>query len=134
MQHLTSAARSACRVPARAALARQQRLYSTPRDETPPHSPAPSSGESSLGKASASSAAASSSSSAAPAPAQAQAPKPDFSQSTSTAAAAANLQPLPFLSHPLGVPERPSNRKLTWSEVRSRALDRDRRLQVRQNM
>ncbi|WFD33798.1 U3 snoRNP protein [Malassezia cuniculi] len=60
--------------------------------------------------------------------------KPSFTQSTSEAAAAANAQPLPYLTHPLGVDKRPTSKKLTFAERHPEWFDRDARMEDRRKI
>lgn len=59
--------------------------------------------------------------------------KPNVPQSSSEFAAQ-DKKPLPYLSAPLGVAQRPSSKKLTWAERRERQFDNELRLERRKAM
>lgn len=61
-------------------------------------------------------------------------PQSSFGTSTGAVAAAQDRKPLPFLSQPLGVHERPTSTKKSWGEKRAEMLDTDRRIAKRKIM
>ncbi|WFD05767.1 Mitochondrial ATPase complex subunit atp10 [Malassezia vespertilionis] len=70
----------------------------------------------------------------APSPGFGEPEERSFTSSTTKAAEAMNKQPLPYLSRPLGVQQRPSSERVTWADRKAEWFNTDKRLERRKVM